>query len=89
MMDFLSGAIMTACLACGVFFLKSWRIGGDRLFLWFALAFWVLAVERWMLVSVDSENEMRYSVYTFRLIAFAIIALAIIDKNRGGGHGRL
>ncbi|MCC6797826.1 MAG: hypothetical protein IT366_22115 [Candidatus Hydrogenedentes bacterium] len=86
MLDFLSGAIMTACLACGVFFFKSWRIGKDRLFLWFALAFWVLAVERWMLVSVEPENEMRYSVYTFRLIAFAIIALAIIDKNRGGGH---
>jgi hypothetical protein len=86
MFHFLSGAIMMACVACGVFFLKSWRSNRDRLFLLFALAFFTLAVERWVLVAVPVANENRYYVYVFRLIAFAMITLAIIDKNRGASR---
>jgi hypothetical protein len=79
---FMSGAIMMGCAACGLYFFKSWRMTRDRLFLLFALAFWMLAIERWMLVWVDPANETKFFVYTFRLIAFAMIAVAIIDKNR-------
>ncbi|MDZ4860634.1 MAG: DUF5985 family protein [Candidatus Hydrogenedentes bacterium] len=85
MMQFLSGAIMMASAACGLYFLKSWTMSRDRLFFLFALSFWFLAVERWMLAVVSPENEFRYYVYTFRLIAFAIIVVAILDKNRSTG----
>ena len=73
---------MMASAACGLYFLKSWVASKDRLFLLFGLAFWFLAIERWILAVVSPENESRFYVYTFRLIAFAIIVVAILDKNR-------
>lgn len=85
MMDFMSGAIMMASAACGLFFLKSWRNTSDRLFLLFALAFWTLSLERWILAFVQIENEFRYYVYVFRMVAFVLIMVAIVDKNRKSG----
>lgn len=82
MIDFLSGAVMMACAASGLFFFKSWKESHDRLFLLFALAFWVLAIERWVLVFVLPANEFRFYVYTLRLTAFVLIATAIVHKNR-------
>lgn len=81
MMLFLSGAIMMACAACGLFFIKSWRATRDRFFLLFAAAFWALAIERWALFLVDPRYEMRFYVYMIRFLAFALIAAAIVEKN--------
>ena len=82
MLSFLSGAIMMACAASGLFFFKFWRTSRDRLFLFFAVAFWTLATERWVLVIKPVTAETGFCVYVFRLVAFAIILAAIIDKNR-------
>jgi hypothetical protein len=82
---FLSGAIMLACAAIGLFFLRSWRRTGDRLFGFFALAFALLALERWVLVLLSPAHELRYSVFLIRLAAFVVILVAIVDKNRAGG----
>ena len=86
MMLFMSGAFMMACAACGFFFLKSWRATHARLFLLFAMAFWAMAVERVMLVTLDPTNEVRYYVYGFRLVAFVLIATAIAGKNSRSGR---
>lgn len=86
MLSFLSGAIMMACAACGLFFFKTWKTNGDRLFLLFALAFWTLSVERWILAAVEPANEFRPLVYIFRLIAFVLIVGAIVEKNRSSGR---
>jgi hypothetical protein len=35
------GAVSMACLVVGALCLRSWRQSGDRLFLFFAIGFWV------------------------------------------------
>jgi hypothetical protein len=80
---FLSGSIMMGFFACGLFFLRFWKTTKDSLFLWFALGFWMLSAERWVLVLVEPDNEFRPYVYGFRLVAFVMIILGIVEKNRG------
>ena len=82
MVDFLSGAIMMASLTAGLFFLRFWKSTADRLFLAFSVAFFMLAVERWVLILVDPQADFRFYVYSIRMLAFVLIGLAIIDKNR-------
>jgi len=82
MIQFIYGAIMMACVSCGLFFFKFWRTSRDRLFLSFALAFWILALERVALAIGYPQTESAYYIYTIRLVAFALIAAAIVDKNR-------
>lgn len=79
---FLSGAIMMASLVTGLLFFRFWKTTGDRLFFYFGIAFSLMTVERWILVSIHPANELRPYVYTVRLVAFIIIAIAIVDKNR-------
>jgi hypothetical protein len=79
---FMGGGAMLACAACGLIFLRSWKNTADRLFLLFALAFFFMSLERWVLVSVSPENEFRFYVYTIRMISFVLIAIAIVEKNR-------
>lgn len=44
MIEFLAGAVAFAYLVAGVYFHRFWRITNDRLFIGFAWAFWLLAV---------------------------------------------
>ncbi len=46
------------------------------------LAFWVMAFERFVLVTANVESENYPLNYLLRFSAFFIIAIAIIDKNR-------
>lgn len=81
--QFLSGAVMLAFWAIGVFFLKFWKKTRDRLFFYFATAFWMLAIERIALAILrDPTQEIHSFVYLIRLTAFSIILFAIADKNR-------
>jgi len=80
---FLSGAAMMAGWVCGLHFMRFWRQTGDRFFFLFALAFWVLALERVALIFIDPQIEDRTpAVYLTRLIAFMLILSAIWQKNR-------
>ena len=79
---FLSGAISMACLTIAFFFLRFWRQTGDRLFVAFAAAFGLLMVERLMLATVSASHELAPYIYTVRLVAFALIMGAVVDKNR-------
>ena len=78
----ISGAILLGYWAIGAFFSRFWRMSGDRFFGFFAIAFWLLAAERLILIVVDVENEIRPYVYAVRLAAFLVILYAIFDKNR-------
>ncbi|MBC7693171.1 MAG: hypothetical protein H7222_15510 [Methylotenera sp.] len=81
--SFLSGAILMGCWVAGVFFLRFWRKTNDRLFLWFCSAFWILAVERLVLIVMhDQKREEHSFVYLIRLVAFLLILLGVYDKNR-------
>ena len=65
----------------GLFFLRFWRESRDRLFGFFALAFFLLAVNRLLLLFVPEDSEMTLAPYLVRLLAFGIILAAIVDKN--------
>ncbi len=79
---YMSGAMMTCCLAIGLFFIRFWRQTHDRLFLIFGIAFFILGAERMILASQSVENETSSTVFLVRLAAFILIIFAIIDKNR-------
>lgn len=78
----LSGGIAVACAMIGVCFFRNWRRSGMRLFLLFAIAFYLLTIERIVLVAVNPDNESAPYVYLIRLAAFVVIIAAIVDQNR-------
>ncbi len=82
MIQLMSGAIVTGYLVTGLFFLRYWRQSGDRLFAIFAAAFWLLAAQRLALALTTQYFEDVTWLYGVRLVAFLLILLAIIDKNR-------
>lgn len=77
---FLSGAIMMACFTVGLFFLHFYHRTRERLFLIFSAAFGMLALERLALAFVFFEHKG--PVYILRLLAFVLILIAVVDKNR-------
>lgn len=78
---FVSGGIAMACMVAGLFFLRFWRKSRDRLFILFAIAFWILAVNR-LALTFTQVDETRTYLYMVRLLAFLVILAAIVDKNR-------
>jgi len=81
-LEFLSGASAVAAAAIALFFLAFWRDTDDRFFALFALAFAIFAVNRIALSVLDDESEARTLVYVARAVAFGLIVVAIVDKNR-------
>jgi hypothetical protein len=79
---FLSGATMMALLVAGLFFLRFFRDTHDRLFAMFAAAFWIMALNRVAILLVNPPTEVGTVFYVVRLLAFVLILVAIIDKNR-------
>lgn len=82
MIEFLDGASCLACAVVAMFFLRFWRLTGDRLLLLFGLAFVVLAVNRIGLAVLDDYGEAGTFVYLARALAFGLIVVAIVNKNR-------
>ena len=77
------GAIAMASFVVAMFFLRFWKRTGDRFFLIFGIAFLVDALDRAVLEPlIHGNSEYEPTIYIGRLITFALIALAIIDKNR-------
>jgi hypothetical protein len=85
MTHMMAGAIAMGYLVAGLFFLKFWRDVRDRIFLLFAVAFGLLAVQRVALALIADTAEAALPLYGLRLLAFLIIIAAIVDKNRSGG----
>jgi hypothetical protein len=84
----LIGAAAAAAFTVALFFLRFWRQTRDSLFLWFSIAFATDAATRLLegLSPVSYEHEPL--VYVPRLITFALIILAIIQKNRPSQRGK-
>ena len=83
--DFLSGTITFGFIVAGLYFFRFWRRVGDPLFVWFALAFWLLGLGQAVLALAGVPVEERSSVYLIRLAAFLLILFAIFRKNRARG----
>jgi hypothetical protein len=77
----LGGAIIMGLAVAGVFFLRFWRRTHDRLFLFFAAAFGLMAANRLLVEILDIAREEQSWVYVLRLIAFGLIIVAILLKN--------
>ncbi|MBA4327072.1 MAG: hypothetical protein C0428_02475 [Polaromonas sp.] len=90
MENFLSGAVALASLAVGLFFFRFWWKTRDRFFLYFAVSFWLEAVNRSYLVLGGEMREDFPVYYGIRLISYSLILLAIWEKNRPlrSGDGR-
>lgn len=87
MQSFLLGMIAMGAAVVALLFLRFWRSGHDRLFLWFAGAFLLEAANRtaYVLRGARTEDETLYVL--LRLLFFVLIIAAIVDKNlssRGG-----
>ena len=80
---FLSGVIAMGHATAGLFFLRFWRNSRDRLFLYFALSFLVQAGHRiYAALSIaNSPAEDNALHYTIRLLAYALILWAVLEKN--------
>ncbi len=78
----LSGAIASASMVVALFFLRFWRTTRDRFFLFFALSFSLEAVNRVFLGTMAGAREEMPVFYLIRLLAYVLILLAIVDKNR-------
>lgn len=82
MMDVLSGTLVALDAVAGLFFLRFWSVSRDRLFAMFAVAFWILGIQRLLLAVTRNIFEDQAVFYSLRLLAFVIIIVAIVDKNR-------
>jgi hypothetical protein len=78
---YVSGAITMGQLIAGLFFLRFWTRTRDGLFLAFAAAFWLLAMNQGIIALAGIPREEQSWVYVLRLAAFLLIILAIVSKN--------
>jgi hypothetical protein len=75
------GALSMGTATAGLFFLRFWRESSDRLFLFFGIAFFMLAVHWLGFALVAPVVESRHHLYLVRLAAFVVILVGIFDKN--------
>ena len=80
--DFTAGLLVMGYLITALFFSRFYRDARDRLFLWFAAGFILLAVQRSALAMADAFPVDPIWYYVIRLVAFVLFLAAIIDKNR-------
>jgi peptidoglycan/LPS O-acetylase OafA/YrhL len=81
MIEFLSGAVTMGFVVASAFFLRFWRRTADRLFLAFAVAFALLALNQALAQWLGAADERVGYTYLLRVLGFAIILAAIVDKN--------
>jgi hypothetical protein len=84
MIDFLAGAVTLGFTVAAVFFLRFWRKTADRLFLAFAAAFALLAVNQVLAAVLEFGDERTPFVYSLRVLGFLLILWAVVDKNLSG-----
>lgn len=79
--SWLSGAIFMAAVVIALFFLRFWRHSRDRLFVYFAFAFFLEALHRLLQVWSTETSDVPLN-YLVRLAEYMLIVIAIIQKNR-------
>lgn len=80
--QYLDGAATISQLVIALFFVRFWKRTRDRLFLFFAGAFFFLMIERIVRAVMAAQTEWAPYIYTIRLAAFILIIVAVVDKNR-------
>lgn len=83
MQEAILGGIAVACFGVGLFFYTYWRSAGDRFFVYFMLSFWLQAANHAAMAATGSWSDDRPENYLVRALAYALILVAVWDKNRG------
>ena len=82
MKQFCWGLLSMASAVAAMFFLRYWKVSRDRLFVFFSVAFAMLATNYLVLSFFDPAFEAAHLIYLLRLGAFVLIIVGILDKNR-------
>lgn len=77
----MQGAATALCAVVMLFFFRSWKRSQDRFYLFFAIAFLIFAAH-WAILASGQAGEHAVWPYMTRLVAFVLILVAIVDKNR-------
>ncbi len=83
MYEFVAGLITMGYLVAGLFFLRFWVRTRDGLFVIFASAFWLLALNQALVAVAGIPREEHSWIYLLRLAAFTLIIIGIVAKNVG------
>lgn len=85
MEELLTGAIATGSFVVALFFFRFWKSTRDKLFLCFAMAFFIEGANRLLPGGMLGMNAMLtdYFVYLLRLASYSLILMGIWSKNRG------
>ena len=81
MIELLSGALVFAYFVAGLHFLRFWSRTDDRLFKYFAIAFWLFALNQFVASVPIVTDETDGYEYLLRVLGFTLILVAIVDKN--------
>ena len=81
MIEFLSGVATAGYLVAAGFFLRYWQKTAERLFVIFAIAFALLALNQGLAFAFSVVSEPNSFIYGLRALAFVLILVAIVDKN--------
>jgi hypothetical protein len=84
----LLGAVIMGDLIASLFFVRFWKITGDRFFLFFAASFIAIAVSR--VVVDEGIPPFGYEPYGYmiRVLSYLFIIAGILYKNRGTRESR-
>jgi peptidoglycan/LPS O-acetylase OafA/YrhL len=88
MIEFLAGAVTFGFLVAALFFARFWQRTGDRLFIAFAIAFGLLALNQALAQWLGAADERAGYTYLLRVLGFVLILAAIVDKNVSGPRER-
>lgn len=77
----LDGAVSVTSVLAALFFLQFWRRTGDRFFMLFSIAFAIYSISQFVL-RLANVSEFEPFYYLPRLLTFALIVLAVVNKNR-------
>lgn len=81
---FVNGVVAMGCLVAAMFFERMGRKTHDRLFAFFAIAFFIFALERFVLSLLNAPESQTPAIYLMRLAGFLCIIIAIVSKNLEG-----
>jgi len=79
--EYLSGAVTLGYLVAALFFARFWKRTRDRLFVAFAIAFVLLALNQALAQWLGAADERVGYTYLLRVLGFVLILAAIVDKN--------
>lgn len=81
---FLAGMVTMGFATASLFFLRFWRRTRDHLFLAFGIAFFLFAAHQGLVGLAGIPREERSWIYLIRLAGFALLLVAIVQKNMTG-----